>query len=83
MCEAREVTHGIRDVEDLVGPTPEIYSGDASLYVLRAGVRLLQTGRADFLYLSTTDFMQHAYAPNKPPQQSSTRPQDSLPQPAH
>lgn len=65
--EAREVTHGIRDVEDLVGPTPEIYSGDASLYVLRAGVRLLQAGRADFLYLSTTDFMQHAYAPDEKP----------------
>lgn len=64
--EAREGTHGMRDVEDLVGPTPEIYSGEASLYVLRAGVRLLQAGRADFLYLSTTDFMQHAHAPTEP-----------------
>lgn len=61
--EARLATHGIEDVESLVGPTPAIYSGDASLYVLRAGVRLAETGRADFLYLSTTDFMQHAYAP--------------------
>ncbi len=61
--EARVETHGIGDVEALVGPTPAIYSGEASLYVLRAGVRLLEAGRADFLYLSTTDFMQHAYAP--------------------
>ncbi len=64
--EAKQATHGIDDVETLVGPTPHIYSGDASLYVLRAGVRLLEAGRADFLYLSTTDFMQHAYAPEEP-----------------
>jgi phosphonoacetate hydrolase len=31
--------------------------------VLRAGVRLLAAGLGDFLYLSTTDFMQHKYAP--------------------
>lgn len=56
-------THGIDSVESLVGPTPPIYSGEASLYVLRAGVKLIETGRADFLYLSTTDFMQHKFAP--------------------
>lgn len=64
--EAGRDTHGLDDVEALVGPTPNIYSGDASLYVLRAGVRLLASGRADFLYLSTTDFMQHSYAPEAP-----------------
>jgi phosphonoacetate hydrolase len=64
--EARKESHGIDNVEELVGPTPNIYSGDASLYVLRAGVRLLETGCADFLYLSTTDFMQHAYAATEP-----------------
>ena len=64
--DARQGTHGIDDIEKLVGPTPNIYSGDASLYVLRAGGRLLEAGRADFLYLSTTDFMQHAYAPTEP-----------------
>ena len=64
--QARLDTHGIADVEALVGPTPPIYSGEASLYVLRAGVRLLEAGRADFLYLSTTDFMQHKFAPEAP-----------------
>lgn len=58
-------THGIGDVEELVGPTPEIYSGDASLYVLKAGVALMKAGRADFLYLSTTDYMQHKHAPEE------------------
>jgi len=54
--------HGIDDVEVMVGkPTPPIYSGAASLYVLEAGVALLRSGRADFLYLSTTDYMQHKF----------------------
>jgi len=61
--EAVPATHGIAEVESLVGPSPNIYSGEASIYVLRAGVRLIATGRADFLYLSTTDFMQHKFAP--------------------
>lgn len=58
-------THGISDVETLVGPTPEIYSGDASLYVLKAGVAMLERGIADFFYLSTTDYMQHKHAPEE------------------
>lgn len=61
--EAKLETHGIADVESLVGPTPHIYSGDASIYVLKAGVKLLAAGLADFLYLSTTDFMQHKFVP--------------------
>ena len=58
--------NGIDDVESLAGPKPSIYSGDASLYVLRVGVELLRAGRADFLYLSLTDYMQHKYAPEAP-----------------
>jgi phosphonoacetate hydrolase len=59
-------THGVSDVEQWVGPTPAIYSGAASLYVLEAGVALLSQGRADFLYLSTTDYMQHKFPPDHP-----------------
>ncbi len=58
--------HGIGQVEALVGPAPAIYSGEASLYVLRAGVRFVEEGMADFLYLSTTDYMQHKHAPEDP-----------------
>ena len=65
-AQAVSATHGIDHVEALVGPTPPIYSGDASVYVLQAGVKLLAAGRADFLYLSTTDFMQHKYGPECP-----------------
>jgi len=64
--QAARETHGIENVESLAGPTPPIYSGDASLYVLRAGVALIDRGLADFLYLSTTDFMQHKFAPEAP-----------------
>ena len=65
--DARRETHGIDDVEKLVGkPTPDIYSAAASLYVLEAGVALVDAGRADFLYLSLTDFMQHKFAPDTP-----------------
>jgi phosphonoacetate hydrolase len=44
-------------------PKPQIYSAEASLYVLEAGAALLKAGRADFLYLSTTDYVQHKAAP--------------------
>ena len=64
--EVTEAVNGIADVESLVGPTPAIYSAEASLYVMRAGVRLLEAGKADFLYLSLTDYMQHKYAPEAP-----------------
>ncbi len=61
---AKKETHGIENAEEVVGfPTPPIYSADASLFVLRAGVALIEKGLADFLYLSLTDYMQHTYAP--------------------
>ncbi|CAN5280738.1 phosphonoacetate hydrolase [soil metagenome] len=61
---AKTETHGIDHVEEVVGKrTPEIYSADASLFVLQAGVALIEKGLADFLYLSLTDYMQHTYAP--------------------
>lgn len=62
--QAKIETHGIDQVEQIVGhPTPAIYSADASLFVLRAGVAFIQQGLADFLYLSLTDYMQHTYSP--------------------
>jgi len=64
--EAQESTHGVSDAESIIGkPRPKIYSGDASVYVLEAGAALAEQGRADFLYLSLTDFMQHKFAPEE------------------
>ncbi len=62
--QAVMVTHGIDEVEKIVNyPTPAIYSAEASLFVLRAGVAFIEKELADFLYLSLTDYMQHTYAP--------------------
>ena len=59
----KQETHGIENAEKLLGiQTPAIYSADASLFVLRAGVQLIEREMADFLYLSLTDYMQHTYA---------------------
>ena len=55
--------NGIDDIVSLVGPKPEIYSADASLYVLKSGVTLIESGKADFCYLTLTDYMQHRYEP--------------------
>src|SRR6478752_626787 len=64
---AREATlkeNGIDEVERLVGrPTPDMYSPDLSLFVLDAGIRLLEQDRADLLYLSLSDLVQHAHGP--------------------
>ncbi|KIX03322.1 phosphonoacetate hydrolase [Rhinocladiella mackenziei CBS 650.93] len=56
--------HGISEVEEWLGlPTPEQYSGDLSLFVLKAGAKLLEEDRADLLYLTLSDYVQHKYAP--------------------
>jgi phosphonoacetate hydrolase len=56
--------NGIENVEALVGrPTPDMYSPDLSLFVLDAGIKLLEQDRADLLYLSLSDLVQHAHGP--------------------
>ena len=60
-------THGISDVPAMVGrPTPSPYSADLSLFVLDAGIRLLERDDADLLYLSLSDYVQHMHAPGTP-----------------
>jgi len=60
-------SHGI-SAADAVGSdaVPEQYSANLSLFVLNAGIRLLTIGRADLLYLSLSDFVQHSHAPGAP-----------------
>jgi phosphonoacetate hydrolase len=56
--------HGIAEVEALVGrPAPDMYSADLSLYVLDAGIRLVEQQRARLFYLSLSDYVQHGNAP--------------------
>lgn len=55
------------EIEAMVGrPRPEMYSADLSLFVLDAGIRLLERGAADLLYLSLSDYVQHAHPPGAP-----------------
>lgn len=44
---------------------PTIYSAAASEAVFYAGLRLLKSWSPDFIYLSTTDYVQHKYAPGE------------------
>lgn len=56
--------NGIEDPCSLVGlPMPEVYSADLSEFVFAAGVKLLARDKPDLMYLSTTDYVQHKYAP--------------------
>ena len=52
------------EVEAMVGRAkPDMYSADLSLFVLDAGIALLARREADLLYLSLSDYVQHAHAP--------------------
>jgi phosphonoacetate hydrolase len=47
-------------------PRPDMYSADLSLFVLDAGIALLERRAARLLYLSLSDYVQHAHAPGTP-----------------
>jgi len=56
-----------REIETMVGRAkPDMYSADLSLFVLDAGIALLERRDADLLYLSLSDYVQHAHAPGDP-----------------
>ncbi|MFT5112031.1 MAG: phosphonoacetate hydrolase [Parasphingorhabdus sp.] len=56
--------NGIDDVLGLVGmEVPSVYSAELSEFIFAAGVRLMETVRPDIMYLSTTDYIQHKFAP--------------------
>jgi phosphonoacetate hydrolase len=58
--------NGIEDVEGWIGRgAPSQYSGDLSVFVLDAGIKLLQERRSDFLYLTLSDYIQHKYPPGQ------------------
>ncbi len=56
--------NGIAGVCETVGmAVPEVYSAELSEFVFAAGVKLLASLKPDLMYLSTTDYVQHKYAP--------------------
>jgi len=58
--------HGIDNASDWLGmPVPEVYSAGLSEFVFAAGVKLLKEWAPDVMYLSTTDYIQHKFAPEE------------------
>jgi len=55
---------GIENVCEMVGmEVPEVYSAELSEFVFAGGVKLMASMRPDLMYLSTTDYVQHKFAP--------------------
>ena len=67
--QATVAENGIENIEsDLMGgkTKPGIYDPYISVYCIEAGAKLLQRQQFDVMYLTTTDFVQHKYAPGDP-----------------
>jgi phosphonoacetate hydrolase len=59
--------NGIENVLELVGMSqPDMYSMDLSMFVLEAGIKLLERDKPDLMFLSLTDYIQHKHAPGDP-----------------
>ena len=56
--------HGIENVCQRIGrPQPAVYSAELSLFVLEAGLALLEHHRPELMYLSLSDYVQHKHEP--------------------
>ena len=61
---ATKAEHGIDNASAWLGmDVPEVYSAELSEFVFAAGVKLLAEFKPDVMYLTTTDYVQHKYAP--------------------
>jgi phosphonoacetate hydrolase len=59
------VEHGQEAAADWLGMRqPNVYSAELSEFVFAAGVKLMREWSPDVMYLTTTDYIQHKYAPN-------------------
>lgn len=62
--QATKSENGIDKANAWLGmDVPEVYSAGLSEFVFAAGVKLLKEWRPDVMYLSTTDYIQHKFAP--------------------
>ena len=65
-AETTKAEHGIDNASAWLGrPVPEVYSAELSEFVFAAGVKLLKEWKPDVMYLSTTDYVQHKFAPDQ------------------
>ncbi|SFM67422.1 phosphonoacetate hydrolase [Shimia aestuarii] len=64
--ETTKADHGIDNASEWLGmEVPEVYSAELSEFVFAAGVKLLKEFKPDVMYLSTTDYIQHKFAPEQ------------------
>lgn len=62
-----QAEHGQEAASEWLGMAqPEVYSAGLSEFVFAAGVKLLREWKPDVMYLTTTDYVQHKYAPDQP-----------------
>ncbi|MBZ0128685.1 MAG: phosphonoacetate hydrolase [Rhodobacteraceae bacterium] len=63
--------HGVDAASTWLGMAqPDVYSAGLSEFVFAAGVKLLADWKPDLMYLTTTDYVQHKYAPHQPEAQA-------------
>ena len=63
--------HGQDKADAWLGfPQPGVYTAELSEFVFAAGVKLLAEWHPDVMYLTTTDYVQHKYAPQQPEAQA-------------
>ena len=56
--------NGYENILEIAGlDLPSVYSADLSEFVFAAGVKLMELEKPDLMYLSTTDYIQHKFAP--------------------
>lgn len=61
-----QLEHGQEKASTWLGMAqPEVYSAELSEFVFAAGVKLLKEWNPDVMYLTTTDYVQHKYAPDQ------------------
>ena len=64
--QTTKANNGIDDASAWLNrPVPDVYSAELSEFVLAAGVKLLTDWQPDVMYLSTTDYIQHKFAPEQ------------------
>ena len=70
LCDGATVTVSSEQppdwVVDAVGPPPEVYSLEVNGWAIRAAAFVMARHPADLVYISTTDYAMHTYAPDQP-----------------
>ena len=63
---------------DRIGKTESIYSAEINYWLMRALQWLLKNQAAELIYVATTDYMMHSYAPEEDPSQKHLHTVDEL-----